>query len=374
MGLHADAGAGVGGRRHQEISWGSSARRSAPRAPFGRLGPFLDRIADRDVPQDPRQDVLPERFHFGRDEKRISAVPRWPSTAADCTLPAHRGRQIAGGRRARWPLAGRDRSTARRKAEAFDIGPAMSRRRIGRTGGPITLDGAGVAIGAGPGQVGAAGQQGGGCQSSGCPRLAGAWTPKPGPAHPTAPCRRRSRHRPVRRRSPVRNRLCPALETCVDGEFSASTSLLGIDVVELGREPFASEIGGRIASKSRAGRSPDSTASRTKRSQTGRQNRWTTTLCCNCSTRRRNSISPARIEEYVTPSNRRRLVRKGRPMASPGAEVVLDERAVGIALGQVGKPNVGAGRQGIRLPGSMPTVSAPFVLVPVSRPPCRRDR
>jgi hypothetical protein len=40
-----------------------------------------------------------------------------------------------------------------------------------------------------------------------------------------------------------------------------------------------------------------STARRTKRSHTGRQNRCTTTLCCSCSTRRRNSMSPVRMEE-----------------------------------------------------------------------------
>jgi len=158
--------------------------------------------------QDPGQHVLPERFHLwpGREpDQRRAAL-----AINGCGL--HVAEHIAHGRLSmRIEYAGslqaRQVHRLGRKAEAFDIRTSHVAAAHGGAGGPDHLDGAIIAVGAGRSQVGAAGQKRDDVIHGECPPWRRAAYRSSGPAHQCAPCRRQSRHRPVRRRSPVRKSL-----------------------------------------------------------------------------------------------------------------------------------------------------------------------
>ena len=205
--LHSNVGTGVGGRRHQGNLVGRPAHcYQHARAVLGGLGPVLDRIADRDMAQDARQNVLPDRLNLrsGRelDERRAPLAVHGGVSDGTQHIPdgglamcvKHAGaleaRQVHGF----W-----------REAELLDILSNHVAAAHGRAGGPDHLDGAGLGIGRGGGQRRAAGEQFHGVSHPGPPSVTAPPTGRGrGPAHLRAPCRRQSLHRPVRRHSHAR--------------------------------------------------------------------------------------------------------------------------------------------------------------------------
>ncbi len=134
--LHANVGAGVGGRRHQGNLVGRPAHGGQhARAVLGGLGPVLDRVADRDVAQDARQHVLPDRLHLGPgrelDERPCRACRRRRRCGRS---PARRARRSGDARRGRWRLRGatgprpRARGSAARCIDPPCRGGARARR------------------------------------------------------------------------------------------------------------------------------------------------------------------------------------------------------------------------------------------------------
>jgi hypothetical protein len=129
-----------------------------PRAILGGLGPFLDRVADRDVPQDPGQNVLPERFHLGPGREADQGCAALTVNAGRL----HAAKHIADGGLAMriqhaGPLQPRQVHCLRIEAEAFNIRASHVTAAHRCASGPDHLDGAIIAVGAGRGQVGTAG-------------------------------------------------------------------------------------------------------------------------------------------------------------------------------------------------------------------------
>jgi len=213
--LHSNVSAGIGGCWHK----GNLVRCPAhsgqhARASLGGLGPILDGVADRHVAKNAGHNACQIGSTSGRAENLMTAVPRSPSTVALRTEPST-------SRTADWRCASRtlapcsrDKSTASGvRLNRSMYWPAMSRRRTGAPVDQITSTVracASAEVGASvPLRVRKTVGVGNGISCHDvihrrCSPCQGPVHRLSGQAYLCVLCRRRSPHRPVRRRSPVR--------------------------------------------------------------------------------------------------------------------------------------------------------------------------
>ena len=347
--LHANMGAGVGGRRHQGNLVGRPAHGGQhARAVLGGLGPVLDGVADRDMAQDARQHVLPDRLHLGpgRELDDGRAVLAVHGSAADgAQHVAHGGLAVrvehAGAFQARQVHG------IGREAQPLDVWTRHVAAAHGRAGGPDHLDGAGLRICGGGRQRRATGEQFHGVSH----RL---------PPSAAAPPSGRSQPQPLSALAvrgdlgihlfgvvaALRDRLGPALEPRADRHDLGLHVLHRIDVVELRRQPFAAEIclrvpvevpRGQVAGQHREPHEPlpDRAAEQV--------HHHVVLQLLDAAAKLDQPRADRGIGDALQVA-RDQLVGQAQP-GRDGAQVVLHEGRVGVVLGGVREADVGAGRQ-----------------------------